>query len=197
MPSESSPSCSSPPFIAAAQTTDYKGYKTPTCHPHCRTTSSPRKTPWSTSRSKHLNSPSRTGLRAPRAPLHYTYSFDESAGTSPGFPQIVRNYAAARKIGARFSPTTSAVHHTHRQERPGDGSPWRPSTREEYELNIIERQLMKQDVVADAPPSARVDGQCRGSARILFDSESPISSRNPSRRCQVARCCRPTRLKAW
>ncbi len=85
--------------------------------------------------------------------LFYAYSYDEAAGTPPGFLQIVRNYeAAARKIGGQVlsedvrrvairivkdgTETWVAV------EAFNDGR--------DYELHIIERQAMKQDVVADA-----------------------------------------------
>ena len=85
--------------------------------------------------------------------LHYTYVFDESAGNTPGFLQIVRNYeAAAKKIGGEilFSDTRRT---TIRIAKNGQET-WVAleafNDGRQYELNIIERQSMKQDVVADA-----------------------------------------------
>jgi OmpA-OmpF porin, OOP family len=85
--------------------------------------------------------------------LHYTYEFDESAGTSAGFLQIVRNYeAAAKKIGGEIQ-SDDVRRTTIRVSQKGQET-WVAleafNEGREYELNIIERQLMKQEVVADA-----------------------------------------------
>jgi OOP family OmpA-OmpF porin len=85
--------------------------------------------------------------------LRYSYDFDESAGSSPSFLQIVRNYeAAAKKIGGEIlfddsRRTTIRIAKNGQEtwvalEAFNDGR--------KYELNIIERQQMKQDVVANA-----------------------------------------------
>jgi OmpA-OmpF porin, OOP family len=85
--------------------------------------------------------------------LHYVYAFDEAAGNMPGPLQIVRNYqAAARKIGGQIlwddvRRTTVRIAKNAQEtwvflEVFNDGR--------SYELHIVERQQMKQDVVADA-----------------------------------------------
>jgi len=86
--------------------------------------------------------------------LKYSYSFDESAGTHPGFLQIIRNYqAAVRKIGGQvlsedgvrrttIRVTSKAMETWVAVEAFNDGK--------EYELDIIEKQLMQQDVIANA-----------------------------------------------
>lgn len=85
--------------------------------------------------------------------LHYTYDFDESAGNMPGTLQIVRNYeAAAKKIGGvvlfeDVRRTTIRIARNGQEtwaflEAFNDGR--------NYELHIIERQQMKQDVLASA-----------------------------------------------
>jgi outer membrane protein OmpA-like peptidoglycan-associated protein len=85
--------------------------------------------------------------------LRYDYSFDESAGNMPSTLQIVRNYeAAAKRIGGEVlwddvRRATIRIAKNGREtwaflEAFNDGR--------DYELNIIERQLMTQDVLADA-----------------------------------------------
>ena len=85
--------------------------------------------------------------------LHYVYSFDETAGNTPSFLQIVRNYeAAAKKIGGVVlnddeRRTTIRIARNGVETWVGlegfnDGR--------EYDLNIVERGQMKQDVLADA-----------------------------------------------
>jgi outer membrane protein OmpA-like peptidoglycan-associated protein len=85
--------------------------------------------------------------------LHYTYSFDEAAGASPGFLQIVRNYeAASKRIGGEV--LNSGVRTTTIRIAKNGLETWVAveafNEGRQYELNIIERQLMKQDVVANA-----------------------------------------------
>jgi OOP family OmpA-OmpF porin len=85
--------------------------------------------------------------------LHYTYDFDEAAGNSPGFLQIVRNYeAAAKQIGGEV--LADDVRRTTIRISKSGKETWVAleafNEGREYELNIIERQLMNQDVVADA-----------------------------------------------
>lgn len=86
--------------------------------------------------------------------LHYDYVFDEESGAKmPGFLQIVRNYTgAAKRIGGQvlYEDDRRAVIKLARNgsetwvavEGFNDGR--------EYELNIIEKQAMQQDVVASA-----------------------------------------------
>jgi OOP family OmpA-OmpF porin len=85
--------------------------------------------------------------------LHYSYSFDEAAGSNPSFLQIVRNYeAAAKTIGGEvlWDDTRRT---TIRVAKNGQETWLALEAFNEgrlYELNIVERQLMKQDVVANA-----------------------------------------------
>jgi outer membrane protein OmpA-like peptidoglycan-associated protein len=85
--------------------------------------------------------------------VYYQYTFDEAAGNMPGMLQIVRNYqAAARKIGGQIlwddvRRTTIKIAKTGQEtwaflEVFNEGRL--------YELHIVERGQMKQDVVADA-----------------------------------------------
>ena len=85
--------------------------------------------------------------------IRYSYTFDEAAGTHPGFLQIIRNYeAAAKKIGGEVVPgdnrrTTLRIVKDGREtwvavEAFNEGR--------NYDVNIVERQAMTQDVVADA-----------------------------------------------
>ncbi len=85
--------------------------------------------------------------------VRYEYSFDEAAGNMPGTLQIVRNYqAAARKIGGQIlwddvrRATIKIVKNGQETwaflEAFNEGR--------SYELHIVERQGMKQDVLADA-----------------------------------------------
>jgi OOP family OmpA-OmpF porin len=85
--------------------------------------------------------------------LYYYYTYDESAGPRPSFLQIVRNYqAAAKKIGGKVlyedeRRTTIRVTKNGTEtwvalEAFNDGL--------NYQLDIIEKQEMQQDVVADA-----------------------------------------------
>lgn len=85
--------------------------------------------------------------------MRYVYSFDEAAGNMPSTLQIVRNYeAAARKIGGQIlwddvRRATIKIAKNGQEtwaflEAFNDGR--------SYELHIVERGQMKQDVVADA-----------------------------------------------
>src|ERR1035437_294784 len=91
-------------LVAAAQMKDFEGYKDPalfTRMPHyfLSTKDSVVETPFDAFEFPVKNGTQRVEGRH----LHYTYDFDESAGTSPGFLQIVRNYqAAAKKIGGEI-----------------------------------------------------------------------------------------------
>jgi len=140
--------------VAAAQMKDYEGYKDPTLftrmpHYFLSTKDSVVETPFDA-----YEFPVKSGTqRVEGRHLHYTYDFDESAGTSPGFLQIVRNYqAAAKKIGGEI--LSDSVRQTTVRIAKNGQETWVAveafNEGREYELNVIERQLMKQDVVADA-----------------------------------------------
>jgi outer membrane protein OmpA-like peptidoglycan-associated protein len=139
---------------AAAQVKDYEGYKDPalfTRMPHylLTTKDSVVETPFDSYEFRVKNGEQKVEGRH----LHYTYDFDESAGTPPGFVQIVRNYqAAAKRIGGEVLSEDVRTT-TIRIARNGQETWVAVEAFNEgrlYELNIIERQLMKQDVVADA-----------------------------------------------
>lgn len=85
--------------------------------------------------------------------LRYAYVWDDAAGTSPAFLQIVRNYqAAAKKIGGEI--LSEDVRRTTIRIAKGGQETWVAleafNEGRLYELNIIERQGMKQDVIANA-----------------------------------------------
>ena len=85
--------------------------------------------------------------------LKYAYDFDESAGTHPGFLQIVRNYGgAAKKIGGEV--LAEDVRRVTVRVAKNGLETWVAveafNEGRSYELNIIERQLMQQEVVANA-----------------------------------------------
>ena len=139
---------------AAAQVKDYEGYKDPalfTRMPHylLTTKDSVVETPFDSYEFRVKNGEQKVEGRH----LHYTYDFDESAGTPPGFVQIVRNYqAAAKRIGGEVLSEDVRTT-TIRIARNGQETWVAVEAFNEgrlYELNIIERQLMKQDVAADA-----------------------------------------------
>jgi outer membrane protein OmpA-like peptidoglycan-associated protein len=141
-------------LVAAAQMKDYEGYKDPvlfTRMPHyfLPNQDSIVETPFDAFEFTVKNGTQRVEGRH----LHYIYGFDESAGTSAGFLQIVRNYeAAAKKIGGEVL-ADDVRRATIRIVKNGQET-WVAleafNEGRQYELNIIERQLMKQDVVADA-----------------------------------------------
>lgn len=85
--------------------------------------------------------------------LHYVYTFDEAAGNMPGMLQIVRNYqAAARKIGGQL--LWDDVRRTTIKIARNGQETWAFlevfNEGRSYELHIVERGQLKQDVVADA-----------------------------------------------
>jgi outer membrane protein OmpA-like peptidoglycan-associated protein len=85
--------------------------------------------------------------------LHYAYYFDEAAGNTPSTLQIVRNYeAAAKAIGGEV--LWDDVRRTTIRVVKNGLETWVAleafNEGRSYELNIIERQQMKQDVVANA-----------------------------------------------
>jgi outer membrane protein OmpA-like peptidoglycan-associated protein len=141
-------------FAAGAQMKDFEGYKDPalfTRMPHyfLPAEGSLVETPFDAFEFTVKNGTQSVEGRH----LHYTYDFDPSAGNAAGFLQIVRNYeAAAKQIGGvvlsdDVRRTTIRIAKAGKEtwvalEAFNDGR--------SYELNIIERQLMTQDVVADA-----------------------------------------------
>jgi outer membrane protein OmpA-like peptidoglycan-associated protein len=86
--------------------------------------------------------------------VKYDYSFDSSAGVNPGFLQIIRNYqAAAKKIGGQVL-TDDGVRRTTIRVAKNGMETWVAveafNDGREYQLDIIEKQLMEQNVVANA-----------------------------------------------
>jgi outer membrane protein OmpA-like peptidoglycan-associated protein len=85
--------------------------------------------------------------------LTYQYSFEESAGTAPSFLQIVRNYeAAGKRIGGKV--LYSDERRTTLKVVKNGTETWVAveafNEGRLYQLDIIEKQLMQQDVVANA-----------------------------------------------
>jgi OmpA-OmpF porin, OOP family len=85
--------------------------------------------------------------------LRYEYAFDEAAGNMPSMLQIVRNYqAAGRKIGGQI--LWDDVRRTTIKIAKNGQETWAflevYNEGRLYELHIVERGQMKQDVVADA-----------------------------------------------
>jgi len=192
-------------FTAAAQMTDYKGYKDPalfTRMPHyfLSTEDSVVDTPFDAFEFTVKNGTQRVeGHR-----LHYTYVFDESAGTSPGFLQIVRNYeAAARKIGGEI--LSGDVRRTTIRIAKNGQETWVAleafNEGRQYELNVIERQIMKQDVVAGAAAlrSGLTENGHVEVPGILFDfGKSEIKPESEPALAQVAALLQANpALKAW
>ncbi len=141
-------------WIAVAQTSDYKGYKDPSLftrmpHYYLSGEDSVVDTPFDAYEFYVKDGTRRVEGRH----LHYTYVFDEAAGSNPSFLQIVRNYqAAARRIGGEVL-SEDVRRTTIRVARDG-AETWVAleafNDGRQYELNIIERGTMRQDVVADA-----------------------------------------------
>ncbi|HRY44223.1 MAG TPA: OmpA family protein [Thermoanaerobaculia bacterium] len=84
----------------------------------------------------------------------YTYSFDRAAGPVPSGLQVKRNYqAAAKRIGGEVLHDSDGAYMNTTLRIPKDGrETWvevltRAAT---YYVTIVERQEMKQDVVANA-----------------------------------------------
>ena len=141
-------------LLAAAQAKDYQGYKDPalfTRMPHYLLSG----------KDSMIDNPFdayefQTGNGSRKVEghhVHYTYDYDESAGTPPGFLQIVRNYeAAAKKIGGEVL-ASGARTTTLRIARNGQET-WVAveafNEGREYEVHIVERGGLKEDVVANA-----------------------------------------------
>lgn len=192
-------------FIAAAQMSDYKGHKDPalfTRMPHyfLSTEDSLVDTPFDAFEFTVKNGTQRVEGHH----LHYIYAFDESAGNYPGFLQIVRNYeAAAKRIGGEIlSDDTRRA--TIRIAKNGQETWVALEAFNEgrlYELNIIERQQMKQDVVADA--AALRDGLKQNGhvevPGIMFDfGKAEIKPESEPALAQVAALLRANAaLQAW
>jgi OOP family OmpA-OmpF porin len=192
-------------FTAVAQMTDYKGYKDPalfTRMPHyfLSTEDSLVDTPFDA-----FEFTVKSGTQSVEGHhLHYTYVFDDSAGTSPGFLQIVRNYeAAARKIGGEI--LSDDVRRTTIRIAKNGQETWVAleafNEGRQYELNIIEHQLMKQDVVADAAAlrSGLTENGHVEVPGILFDfGKSEIKPESEPALAQVAALLQANpALKAW
>jgi OOP family OmpA-OmpF porin len=141
--------------IAFAQMSDYKGYKDPalfTRMPHY----------FLSDEGSFVDSPFdgvdfvvKSGTqRVEGHHMKYSYSFDQSAGPNPSFLQIIRNYqAAARKVGGEVLSDDGARRTTLRVSKKGTET-WVAveafNDGRLYELDIIEKQAMMQDVTANA-----------------------------------------------
>lgn len=141
-------------FAAVAQMSDFNGYKDPalfTRLPHyfLPSADSVVDTPFDAYEFSTKNG----AQKVEGHHLKYAYDFDESAGTHPGFLQIVRNYgAAAKKIGGEV--LAEDVRRVTVRVAKNGLETWVAveafNEGRSYELNIIERQLMQQEVVANA-----------------------------------------------
>jgi OOP family OmpA-OmpF porin len=85
--------------------------------------------------------------------MKYHYTFDETKGTPPGFLRVMRNYQnAATRIGGKV--IVSADYHTTIRLVKDGRETWvklsGASNHSNFELVIVEKEAMKQDVVADA-----------------------------------------------
>ena len=141
--------------IAAAQMSDFKGYKDPalfTRMPHYFLSGEDAFVEKAFDAVEFTVKGGATQAVEGRH-LHYSYAFDESAGSNPSFLQIVRNYeAAAKTIGGEIL-WDDTRRTTIRVAKNGQETWLALEAFNEgrlYELNIVERQLMKQDVVANA-----------------------------------------------
>jgi outer membrane protein OmpA-like peptidoglycan-associated protein len=142
-------------MIAFAQLSDYKGYKDPalfTRMPHyfLADEGSFVDTPFD-----GVDFPVKSGTqRVEGHHTKYSYSFDTSAGPNPGFLQIIRNYqAAARKIGGEVLSDDGARRTALRVSKNGTETWVAVEAFNEgrlYELEMIEKQGMVQEVVANA-----------------------------------------------
>ncbi len=140
--------------VAAAQMSDYQGYKDPALFTrmpnyYLSAEGSFVETPFDGFEFYTQKGTQRVEGRH----LVYNYDFDESKGTHPGFLQIIRNYeAAAKRIGGQvlFEETRVA---TIRIVKSGQET-WVAveafNEGRNYTVNIIEKQGMQQDVVANA-----------------------------------------------
>ena len=140
--------------VAAAQMSDYQGYKDPalfTRMPHY----------YLSAEDSFVDKPfdaveffvKEGTQRVEGHHLTYSYSFDESVGPSPSFLQIVRNYeAAAKRIGGQVLSDGDRTA-TIRIVREGQETWVAVEAFNEgrlYTLSIIEKQAMQQDVAANA-----------------------------------------------
>jgi outer membrane protein OmpA-like peptidoglycan-associated protein len=141
--------------IAAAQMSDFKGYKDPalfTRMPHYYLSGEDDFVEKAFNAFEFTVKGGATQSVEGRH-LRYAYTFDEAAGTSPSFLQVVRNYeAAAKSIGGEIL-WDDTRRTTIRIAKNGLETWLALEVYNEgrvYDLNIIERQLMKQEVFANA-----------------------------------------------
>jgi outer membrane protein OmpA-like peptidoglycan-associated protein len=84
---------------------------------------------------------------------HYRYAFDKTLGTPPGALQIVRNYQnAAKAAGGEVVYEDLRTHLTTLRIVKGDKEIWAQvgAVSNEYNLYVVEKQAMKQEVTANA-----------------------------------------------
>ena len=139
---------------APAQMADYAGYKDPalfTRMPHYFLSGDGAFVDKAFDSYEFMAKPSNQTIEGHH--LHYDYSFDTSAGAAPSTLQIVRNYeAAAKKIGGEV--LFEDVRRATIRIAKGGKETWAFleafNEGREYELHIVERQLMQQEVLASA-----------------------------------------------
>ena len=141
-------------MTASAQTSDFKGYKDPalfTRMPHYFLSGEDAFTDKAFDAYEFTVKSGTQNVEGHH--LRYGYYFDEAAGSPPSMLQIVRNYeAAAKTIGGEIL-WDDTRRTTIRVAKNGQETWLALEAFNEgrlYELNIVERQLMKQGVVANA-----------------------------------------------
>ncbi len=137
--------------------------------------------------------------------LKYDYSFDESAGTNPGFLPIIRNYqAAAKKIGGQVLSDDGARRTTIRASKNGVET-WVAveafNEGREYQLDIIEKQVMQQDVVANAAAfqsGLKENGHVEVPGIFFEFGKSDIKAESEPALAEIAKLLRSNpSLKVW
>lgn len=141
-------------IAASAQMSDYKGYKDPALFTRMPHYFLPAEDSVTDKAFDAFEFQLKEGTQSVEGHhLKYSYAFDEAAGNTPSMLQIVRNYqAAARKIGGQI--LWDDVRRTTIKIAKGGQETWAFleafNEGRGYDLHIIERQQMKQDVAADA-----------------------------------------------
>jgi hypothetical protein len=141
-------------MAASAQMSDFKGYKDPALFTRMPHYFLPAEDSFVEKAFDSYEFQLKAGTeRVEGRHLLYEYSFDEAAGNMPGTLQIVRNYqAAARKIGGQvlWDDVRRATIKISRNGQETWAFLEAFNEGRSYELHIVERGQMKQDVVADA-----------------------------------------------
>ena len=141
-------------ITASAQTSDFKGYKDPalfTRMPHYFLSGEDAFVDKAFDAFEFMVKSGTQNVEGHH--LRYGYYFDEAAGNPPSMLQIVRNYeSAAKAIGGEI--LSDDVRRTTIRVVKNGLETWVAleafNDGRSYELNIVERQQMKQDVIANA-----------------------------------------------